>query len=131
MYLRIYTMVLSMVADERVIYVEQIPKDPDISELSLSDQVTEVNYVRDNCLLKGQNVKIGKIELFVPEYHTDLPSSVYRQQGDPSDPDGHATRVARVMVGQSHGIAPSASLYCRKYTGENDYYLVVERLRTT
>ena len=86
------------------------------SSLENSNLTSRAGYVRDNYGNKGNGVKIGQVELAVPDTSDSYLSSANIITNtsfggeQSSDNIKHAIYVARIMVG-STGLAPSASLY--------------------
>ena len=87
-------------------------------ELAVANSISRADYVRDTNGNKGAGVKIGQIDAGVPDItNSDLQNaSITRHSTSVSS---HATAVARILVGSSNGLAPSAQLYSTSYS---DYY---------
>lgn len=103
--------------------------DSEIKDLlSVANGITRADYVRDTCGNTGTGVKIGQLEDGVPELGVnDLRNAtiIRRSSGNYSS---HATIVAQVMVGSSHGIAPNATLYSVACDTKANFYGSVEWL---
>lgn len=103
-------------------------------DLNLANQITRADYVRDGYGNKGTGVKIGQIELEVPntsDSYLDSANIVIRP-GDTAT-SNHATQVARILVGTddsgaNDGLAPNATLYSCACTTISDFYTGIEWL---
>lgn len=87
---------------------------------------SRADYVRDTLGLTGAGVKIGQVELGLPNVTDDLltgatiiTNSAFGGESWESH-TYHATKVARIMVG-THGIVPDATLYSA-CAGESDQF---------
>lgn len=84
-------------------------------------------YVRDVAGYDGYKIRIGQLEDGVPEDNADL-TTVIKSSSDPQS--SHATLVALIMVGQTNGIAPRATLYSKAITNLLEFYTEAESLIT-
>lgn len=118
---------LEMEKDSRVTSIELFENLEAENELATANAISRADYVRDTCGNTGTGVKIGQIELAVPEFGiSDLSNASIIRNG--SNYDSHATRVARILVGNSNGIAPNATLYSVSSDSESTFYSGVEWL---
>lgn len=118
---------LEMEKDSRVTSIDLFENLEAENELATANAISRADYVRDTCGNTGTGVKIGQIELAVPEFGiSDLSNASIIRNG--SNYDGHATRVARILVGNSNGIAPNATLYSVSIDSESTFYSGVEWL---
>lgn len=108
------------------IFVDAIAVD----EISVANEVTRAAYVRDTYENDGSGVKIGQIETAFPDItHYDLTSdNITLNTSIAFTTSPHATKMARIMVGQDHGLAPAAQLYCSYYNNLTSFYTQVEWL---
>ena len=114
--------ILNLFNAEETLYVEEFKNLEGKNEsLGLANLISRADYLRDTIGLTGTGVKIGMVEAEgVPDASVINLSSanLFFKSGD-TNPDLHATLVARIMVGadstgSNDGIAPNASLYCCK-----------------
>lgn len=118
---------LEMEKDSRVTSIDLFENLEAENELATANAISRADYVRDTCGNTGTGVKIGQIELAVPEFGiSDLSNASIIRNG--SNYGGHATRVARILVGNSNGIAPNATLYSVSIDSESTFYSGVEWL---
>lgn len=118
-----------MLTDDGIIWIDVLIDDKGEDTLSLANQITRTEYVRDTYGNKGNGVKIGQIESGVPDKtNTDLTSVAITINPNANTVTTHATDVARIMVGQANGIAPKASLYSTGYSSASSFYPNVEWL---
>lgn len=105
------------------------------SSLSIANQVTRADYVRDYYGNAGSGVKIGQIEAEwgIPNINDpDLQNSSITL-GYGGNVSEHATNVAKVLVAQNNsygnnGLAPDAMLYSTGYSDEASFYVGIEWL---
>ena len=121
--------IINLSKDDKVFSLDLFVDHEAVNEMVLADEVTRADYVRDNFGNKGSGVKIGMIEAnnYKPNSSDSYlaPASVYIDSSVTLTTHAHATRVARILVGSSYGIAPSAVLYC---TGFNDVTSFYDRM---
>jgi hypothetical protein len=130
-------MILSVSKDE----LYSLEKDNDVfsldlfvdmvveEELYLANNMSGASYLRDTLGYAGDEVKIGQIEPGLPNVnHSDLSAANITCNITTSSYTDHATRVARILVGQSNGIAPDAELYSATTTNTISFYEAVEWL---
>ena len=116
--------------DEKVYSLDVFNDIVAISEMSLANEITRADYVRDHFGNKGSGVKIGMIEADLGK--PDLSDSYLTSANIIVDSlstltaTGHATRVARIMVGSSYGVAPQATLYCTGINNTTSFYDRIE-----
>lgn len=124
-----------MVSNESILSISKHVEGEDVTEdLNLASQITRADYVRDGYGNKGTGVKIGQIELEVPntsDSYLDSANIVIRP-GETATSD-HATEVARILVGTdgsgaNDGLAPNATLYSCTYSDTSTLYSGIEWL---
>lgn len=94
-----------------------------------SNDNSGVTYIRQ--LYDGTDIKIGQIEVGVPDTsHSDLKDKgiVVKHVISTNAYVDHATKVARILVGKSNGVAPGAKLYATDCLTAYDYYKGMEWL---
>ncbi len=103
-------------------------------DLGLANQISRADYVRDSMGYNGYDVKIGQIELGVPDV-TDPSLSAANIVIKPGSAgaDLHATYVASILVGtdssgSNDGLAPAATLYACSVEYDTDCYEGIEWL---
>lgn len=99
--------------------------------LSTAYQTTNITYLRDTCGNAGNTVKIGQIELGVPNIsNADLTSATIYRYPSTATADDHPTQVAQILVGTNSGVAPAATLYSYGMTSDStsQYYTGMEYL---
>lgn len=101
-----------------------------LGQLDISNQISRADYLRDTKNLTGAGVKIGIVELGIPDvtnYHLQSASITIRP-GD-ENVSSHATTIAFILAatnaaGTMHGIVPNAQFYCAGFgsvVSEADY----------
>lgn len=123
--------------------VEEIYYSPDVEmkdETDISIPLIHGNYTRDTLGLTGSGVKIGQIENYEPNssnaYFTSANIFYNTSKSRNYSLNGHADRVAAIMVAKSYGgykgIVPDAQLYSAYYEAGNssDWRVNVEWLLT-
>ncbi len=98
-------------------------------ELILANNQSYAAKVRDYYGNKGAGVKIGQIEPGVPDLNfPGLSNASITCYSNYYGTTTHASRVARIMVGQNDGIAPQADLYCTDFNNLLSFYTGIEWL---
>lgn len=133
--------VMEMEKDGRVLGISKFINIKDSNEdLELANEITRADYVRDTYGNSGSGVKIGQIELSIPDVDDELLGDANiitnRRNDDFSVAHRnktHAARVAKILVGTDNnggndGLAPDAALYSVTYEGESDFYGGIEWL---
>lgn len=130
--------ILTLSKDTNVAKLYNCPDSKDINLSTLSNLVTDANYVRDTKGYSGDGIKIGMIELNVPNLNSPyLSGQNIVCNPDTTTSDEHATFDALILVGNStifngvtyQGIVPDATLYATGYNGYTvDWYNKVEWL---
>ena len=122
---------LSMLENDAVLRLEKYADLKFVTCLSTAYQTTNITYLRDTCGNTGNNVKIGQIELDVPDItDSDLSSATIYRYPSTATTDDHPTQVAKILVGTNYGVAPSATLYSYGMVNdsESQFYVGVEYL---
>ncbi len=122
--------VLELCNNKAVVQIDLFVDATVVDELNIANQVTRADYVRDSYGNKGSGVKIGQIEADLPnKFHDDLISENITYNTDAVwGTSDHATKMARIMVGQDYGVAPSATLYATGFSNRVSFYEQVEWL---
>lgn len=99
------------------------------SELVIANKMSKAEVVRDSYGNKGAGVKIGQIEDGVPSITgSELANASITCYSTCCGNTFHATCVAKILVGQTNGVAPQADLYCTDYCDSLSFYPGVEWL---
>lgn len=121
--------------DDKVLFMDLFKdEESSISSLETANLTTRAAYVRDTYGNTGSGVKIGQIEPGIPyTTNSDLTSASITTNSSfgpntTAAVRNHATRVARIMVGSSAGIAPDATLFCVGCTQLSSHYEAIEWL---
>lgn len=119
--------ILMIEKENMVAFIDLFVEGACEDELAIANQISEAAYIRDTLGCTGSGVKIGQIESGVPKLNvSDLNNAtITRHTTYYTD---HATLVARILVGNSNGIAPDATLYSTGYSGTSEFYTNVEWL---
>lgn len=121
--------ILKLDRDKHVVRIELFINFKLESELSIANAVSRADYVRNINMNKGSGVKIGQIESGVPNINdSDLQNATIIRHTT-NNTTTHATRIARILVGESDGLAPEATLYSSGYEeNAQSFYSNVEWL---
>ncbi len=98
---------------------------------SIAYQTTNIIYLRDTCGNSGSTVKIGQLEAQkgIPDTtDSELSSATIYRDTTTGVVHPHATTIAKILVGNHAGVSPSATLYCRGFQTQSQYYGAVEYL---
>ncbi len=120
-----------MAEDEMVCQITEFVDEPGSSNsLSLANNLTRANYVRDTYGNSGSGVKIGMYEVSgVPDVtDSSLTQATIHKRLGTEPTNSHATKIARIMVGSPSGFAPNAILYCCSGSSNVDFYTGIEWL---
>lgn len=107
---------------------EQCSTDTELTDYGVWQDITNICDMRDGMGYDGEGIKIGVLELGVPDVesaplvNSDI-TIVNEKEANKSD---HATNTATILVGNTTdfiGVVPKASLYCAGYEGGYDYPL--------
>jgi len=113
------------------------PFDDIVEQLEWINTKSGAAYVRDTRGYDGAGVKIGMVEVTVPDVTNEYlaGADITVRASDASNVDDHSTAVAMIMVGKdaqgnAYGIAPEADLYCAAYEGgyKDRFFAAVEWL---
>lgn len=120
---------LEMEKDSRVASLELFQDLESVPTMTTANAVSRADYVRDTCGNTGTGVKIGIVEsIGLPMLNeSDLSNATIIRNGS-AVYDLHSTKVARILVGKSYGIAPNAQLYCTIGHNVSDFYSSIEWL---
>lgn len=115
--------------------VDRIYYDPidveDFDTMNVATNITQTAYIRDTLGFKGDGIKIGQIESYVPEFNntTFTLSRTFADSTAPTNPsNNHADQVASIMVGRNGGIVPNATLYSTSTNRPGDWRAGIEWL---
>lgn len=88
---------------------------------AITNNIKAVNgdYTRDSLGFDGGRIKIGQIDVGVPDPSAAQLKNAKIERHGITDYKEHPTQVASIMVGKD-GIAPEAQLYCTSFTGSTD-----------
>jgi hypothetical protein len=115
--------------DDKVISLFPYVEEKVTNDLVTATQVIQADYVRDTLGYDGTGVKIGQFEEYSPSNSdTELDSGCVTYRYSPHSTDDHATEVATIMVGDTLGIAPGATLYSTYRNGATTFYQEIEWL---
>ena len=122
------TIVIDLCNNELVSWMDLFEDYECIDCLARSNRMSSAAYVRDHYGNRGYEVIIGQIETGVPDTSVidlDDTDTIVKQNCTIKD---HATRVARILVGESQGIAPDATLFCTGASQLSQVYPEIEWL---
>lgn len=125
------TEILRLLGDDRIVGMDLFVNSKIIDALARSNNLSGAAYVRDTYGNKGAGVKIGQIERGIPMSDSDLDDAtitIWPYQTSPQT--SHATRVARILVGESQGIVPQAELYSAGVDSVYDFFRSAEWMIT-